>query len=192
MGRLGLMSVHKKNSISRKLTPQEFCDKYLPANWCEKDLQMYCQRVIKVKRGFGILQPPDEVVVPTPNSKRRIDLATWLTVYECKCWLSYDNIYHAVAQTELYARYGGKLLGIIPKQRVVIGVAPPGHQDYQSASRLAKDFSNLKGIKIVFINECPEWHLNNLHATDSSKILLGVIAFLLLFIIAFIAVALIR
>jgi hypothetical protein len=183
------MSVHKKNN--RKLTPQEFCNKYLPANWCEKDLQMYCQRVIRTKKGFGLLNPPDEVVVPTPNSKRRIDLATWLTVYECKCWLNYDNIYHAVAQTELYVRYGNKFMGLLRKQRVIIGVAPVSQQDYESAVRLAKDFSNLQGIKVIFINESPEWHLNS-HVGDSSKLLLSIIGFLLLFIIAFVAVVLIK
>lgn len=176
----------------RKLTTQEFCSKYLPANWCEKDLQLYCQRVIKIKRGMGLFKPPDEVVIPTPNSKRRADLTTWLSIYEVKCWLTYDNIYHAVAQTELYARYGSKLLGVVNKRRIIIGVAPPSADDYKSAVRLAKDFSNLRGIKVIFINECPEWHVDSLSGGDSTKLLIGIIGFLLLFIVVFVAVILIK
>ncbi|NJN11688.1 MAG: hypothetical protein HC836_49890 [Richelia sp. RM2_1_2] len=173
-----------------KLTPKEFCAKYLPESWCERDLQLYIQKVIRQKWGMGIWQPPDEVVVATPNSRRRIDLATPLTVYECKCWLTYDNIYHAIAQTEIYTRYGGKILGIIKKQRIVIGVAPIDFKEYESARKLAKDFSNLKGIKVIFINECPEWYLQ--HSEHSAnKYLLYIIYFLCLFIASFITVVLI-
>jgi hypothetical protein len=167
-------------SLSHKLSPQEFCATYLPPNWCERDLQMYCQRVIKNRQGMGIFAPPDEVNIPTPGTKkgRRADLATPLTVYEVKCWLDYDKIYHAVAQTELYARYGGKILWIIPKRRVVIGVAPTGVDEYRSAANLAKDFSSLRGVKVVFINEHPEWHLNSARQVEVNKILLGAVLFL--------------
>lgn len=168
---------------SGKLTSQEFCGKYLPPNWAERDLQTYCQRVLRQRRGMGIFLPPDEVVIPTPNSRRRADIATLTAIYEVKCWLSYDNIYHAVAQTELYMRYGGKIIGVIPKQRVIIGVAPIDYNDYQSALRLAKDFSNLKGIKVIFINECPEWHLHSMENFNANKYLLWIIYLLSLFII---------
>lgn len=156
----------------RKLTPQEFCATYLPPSWCERDLQLYVQRVIKQRFGLGIFQPPDEVVIPTPGTKkgRRADLATWFTVYEVKSFLDYDKIYHAVAQTELYVRYGAKIL-FFKKRRVIIGVAPAG-EDYYSAANLKKDFSALHGIKVIFINEAPEWHLNNARSTDVNKWLL--------------------
>ena len=174
-----------------KLSPKEFCEKYLPTPWNERDLQLYIQRVIKQKKGAGIFQPPDEVVVKTPNSRRRIDLGGWFTVYEVKCWLSYDNIYHAVAQTELYTRYGEKILGIIQKHRVIIGVAPADFKEYESARRLKEDFSELKGIKVIFINESPEWHLNSSGDVNVNKYLIYIIYLLFLFIASFVAVILV-
>jgi hypothetical protein len=175
---------------SRELSPSEFCNKYLPPNWAERDLQLYVQRVIKARQGLGLYQPPDEVKVKTPNSKRRADLATPITIYEVKCFLTYDNIYHAVGQSELYARYGSKILWFIKKRRIIIGVAPT--EEYQSASRLAKDFSSLRDIKVVFINECPEWHLDNFQSVNWVKILLAIIGLLILFIVAFVAIVLVR
>lgn len=145
---------------------------------------------MKARFYLGLYTPPDEQNVKTPNSKRRIDLATPTTIYECKCFLTYDNIYHAVGQSELYMRYGAKILWFIKKRRVIIGVAPT--EDYQSASRLAKDFSALRGIKVVFINECSEWHLDNFQSVNWVKILLAIIGLLILFIVAFVAVVLIR
>jgi hypothetical protein len=178
--------------ISRKLTPQEFCDKFLPTPWNERDLQLYVQRVIKHRWGAGIFQPPDEVVVVTPNSRRRIDLATLIAVYECKCWLTYDNVYHAIAQTEIYTRYGGKILGVVKKRRVVIGVAPVDFKEYQSAKRLADDFSKLRGITVIFINECPKWHLHSGGEVQVNKYLIYIIYFLILFIISFVVFILIK
>jgi hypothetical protein len=179
------IKLKKQNITSHKLSPQEFCSKYLPQSWCERDLQMYVQRLIKIRQGAGLFTPPDEVVVKTPNSRRRIDLATWFEVYEIKCWLTYDNIYHAVGQSEIYARYGGKILWLIKKRRVIIGVAPTDSKEYESASRLAKDFSNLRGIKVIFINEHPEWHLMRAESFNINKYLLFVIYFMGLFIIGF-------
>ena len=175
----------------KKLSPREFCEKYLPQNWNERDLQAYIQRVIK-KKYQNIFTPPDEVAVTTPNSRRRIDIATPTAVIEVKCWLTYDNIYHAVAQTEIYARYGSKILGIINKKRIVIGVAPVDSKEHGSARRLAEDFSALKGIKVIFINECPEWHLQGSESTNINKFLVYIIYFLVLFIIGFVTVILIR
>ena len=175
-----------------KLSPKDFCEKFLPSPWNERDLQLYIQRVIKQRQGMGIFQPPDEVVVTTPNSRRRIDLATWFTVYEVKCWLTYDNIYHAIGQSELYTRYGGKILGVIPKYRVIIGVAPYEFKEYESAKRLAEDFSNLKGIKVVFVNESPEWHLGSGGNVNINKYLVYTIYFLILFIVGFVVAVLIK
>jgi hypothetical protein len=171
------------------LSPQEFCQTYLPANWCERDLQLYVQRILKSKY-INLLAAPDEVGVPTPTTRRRIDIATWHSIYEVKCWLNYDNIYHAIAQTELYSRYGGKMLGIIPKQRVVIGVAPASHEDLRSARRLSDDFSKLRGIKVIFINEHPEWHSAKNQSVNI--LLVYVIIFLVLFILSFAIIAVVK
>jgi hypothetical protein len=179
---------------SKKLTPQEFCSLYLPNNWCEKDLQMYCQRVLKMRRGFGIFPPRDEVVIKTPGTTkgRRSDLETWSTIYEVKCFLDYDKIYHAIAQTELYRHYGRKVAGIFPKQRVVIGVAPPQDELYRSAKNLAKDFSSIRGITVIFINENPEWHMNNARGETVNKALLGIVIFLSLMVGTFLLVILFK
>lgn len=175
---------------SNHLTPQEFCSKYLPPTWSERDLQTYIQKVLARKR-LGLM-PRDEVAIATPHSRRRADISTWSTVYEVKCWLTYDNIYHAIAQTELYTRYGDNMFLFIPKSRVVIGVAPYDYKEYESASRLAKDFSNLAGIKVIFINECHEWHLSGKNDTATNQLLLMIIGLLVLFIVSFVVVTLIR
>ncbi|WP_375493298.1 hypothetical protein [uncultured Nostoc sp.] len=80
----------------------DFCDRYLPDYWAERDLQLLIQK--RLQR-WWFLAAPDEVRVKTPASTRRIDISTWLTVYEIKKWLTRDNIFHAVAQTELYTFY---------------------------------------------------------------------------------------
>lgn len=176
--------------MSKKLSPQEFCSLYLPSNWCEKDLQLYCQRVIKIRHGFGLLMPADEVSIKTPGTTkgRRSDLETWSTIYEVKCFLDYDKIYHAVAQTELYSYYGSKIFGVIPKRRVVIGVAPPQYELYNSAKNLAKDFSSMRGITVLFINEHPQWHMNGARGESVNKVLLGIILFLSLAIAVFLLI----
>jgi len=202
-------------TTSKKLTPQEFCSLYLPSNWCEKDLQMYCQRVLKMRQGLGIFAPADEVHITTPSTQRRSDLETWTTIYEVKCFLDYDNIYHAIGQTEIYSFYGSKIfglgflnkipglckfriiqkisrLGFIKKRRVVIGVAPPQAELYRSAKNLAKDFSSIRGITVIFINEHPGWHVNSARGETVNKALLGSVAFLSLTIGVFLLVILFR
>ncbi len=76
----------------------------------------------------------------TPASIRRIDISTWLTVYEVKKWLTRDNIFHAVAQTELYTFYGPKLLWIFPKRRVVVGLSPTDPVEYDQAALFSARF----------------------------------------------------
>lgn len=153
----------------------EFCDRYLPNDWCERDLQLLIQR--RLKR-FGLLSAPDEVRIKTPTSTRRIDLATWLCNYEVKKWLTRENIFHAVAQTELYNHYGPKLLWIIPKRRIVVGLAPTEFSEYEAARKVAEDFRSM-GVNVVFLNE-----------TDLNKsVELGVLAFLLLIVFVLVAIA---
>lgn len=131
------------------MSPQEFCDRYLPESWGERDLQLLLQR--KMKR-YKLLQAPDEVRIKTLVTTRRADLATWLTVYEVKRYLTRDNIFHAVAQTEMYTHYGDRLFWFIPKRRVVVGLAPEEYQDYQAALSVARDFRAM-GIQVIFVNE---------------------------------------
>lgn len=131
------------------MSSQEFCDRYLPDSWGEKDLQLLLQRKMKKYR---LLQVPDEVRIKTVATTRRADLTTWLTVYEVKRYLTRDNIFHAVAQTELYTHYGEKLFWVIPKRRVVVGLAPLDYQDYQSAISVARDFRAM-GVEVIFVNE---------------------------------------
>lgn len=131
------------------MTPQEFCDRYLPESWSERDLQLLLQR--KMRR-YKLLQVPDEVRIKTTATTRRADLTTWLTVYEVKRYLTRDNIFHAVAQTEMYTHYGDRLFWILPKRRVVVGLAPEEYQDYQSAVSVARDFRAI-GIQVIFVNE---------------------------------------
>lgn len=126
----------------------EFCYRHLPEVWAERDLQLLVQK--RLRRYW--LKATDEVQVRTPASLRRIDIETWLTIYEVKKWLTRDNIFHAVAQTELYSHYGTKLFWVIPKRRVIVGLAPTEPADYDQATRLARDFKKM-GIEIIFINE---------------------------------------
>lgn len=131
------------------MSSEEFCDRYLPESWGERDLQLLLQRKM---RTYKLLQAPDEVRIKTFCTTRRADLATWLTVYEIKKYLTRDNIFHAVAQSEMYVHYGDKLFWIIPKRRVIVGLAPTEYQDYQSALSVAKDFRAM-GIDVIFVNE---------------------------------------
>ena len=131
------------------MSSEEFCDRYLPESWGERDLQLLLQR--KMRR-YKLLQAPDEVRIRTTCTTRRADLVTWLTVYEVKKYLTRDNIFHAVAQSEMYVHYGHKLFWIIPKRRVIIGLAPTEYQDYQSAVSVAKDFRAM-GVNVIFVNE---------------------------------------
>ncbi len=134
------------------MTPQRFEIEYLPQVWNEAHLQAYIHR--RLKR-FGF--PVSEVRVKTPTTTRRIDIATWWAHYEVKDVLTYDNIYHAVGQLQLYGHYAPKLLGFIPKKRIIIGLAPSNPKTYREAARLAEDFRGA-GISVVFINESSEWY----------------------------------
>jgi hypothetical protein len=143
------------------LTTQQFETEYLPPNWEEKHLQLYIQK--KLKR-YNLIAAPDEVKVKTPSCKRRIDLCLTVPVlgaianYEVKKYLTYDSIFHAVAQLELYGHYGGKILGLVPRHRIVIGLTPADPKEYQKAERLAQDFRGM-GISVVFANQCNNWHI---------------------------------
>ena len=145
----------------------EFCDRYLRDGWCERDLQMLVQRQLRQR---GMVLAPHEVRIKTPTATRRIDLATWLCNYEVKKWLTREAIFHAVAQTELYNHYGPKLLWIIPKRRVVVGLAPTDPRDYEAARKVAEDFRAM-GIQIIFVNET-DLTLNS----PELKILIGILA----------------
>jgi hypothetical protein len=67
----------------------EFCNRYLPSVWTERDLQLLIQK--RLRRYW--LKAPDEVQVKTPASLRRIDIATWLSVYEVKKWLTREAFF---------------------------------------------------------------------------------------------------
>lgn len=127
----------------------DFCDRYLPDYWAEQDLQLLIQK--RLQR-WWFLTAPDEVRVKTLSTTRRIDISTWLTVYEIKKWLNRDAIFHAVAQTELYTFYGPKLFWFFRKRRVVVGLAPTDPSEYEQASRVARDFRRM-GVEVIFLNE---------------------------------------
>jgi hypothetical protein len=130
------------------MTPEEFEERYLPQPWGERDLQLLIQKRL---RKFWILTAPDEVRVKTSVS-RRIDIATWLTVYEVKRYLTREAIFHAAGQSEIYAHYGQRLFWVFRKKRVLIGLAPSDPQEYSAAVSVKKDFCNM-GVKVIFINE---------------------------------------
>jgi hypothetical protein len=111
------------------MTPQEFEEKYLPQPWGERDLQLLIQKRL---RKFWILTAPDEVRVKT-SVNRRIDISTWLTVYEVKRYLTRESIFHAAGQSEIYAHYGQRLFWIFRKKRVLIGLSPSDPQEYSAA-----------------------------------------------------------
>ena len=172
-----------KNRDIRTLTSEEFCQKYLQTQWAEWDLQLYIQNILRSK-WINLKYAPDEVTVHTATAKRRIDIATWHSIYEVKCFLTYEKIFHAVGQSELYCRCGGKIFGLVRKRRVIIGVAPADDKELRSAAKLADDFNKLRGVKIVFINWHSEWHVKN-KSNRVNKFLAYTVAFLLLFIFAF-------
>lgn len=140
------------------MTPREFAAQYLPESWGERDLQLLVQRRI---RSWGFLQCPDEVNIKTPSTTRRSDLETWYARYELKKELNYDNLKSALGQLYLYNHYGSKIFGFIPKQKLIIGLAPSEWGEYQSAAKLAIDIQKM-GIKVIFINEQPNWHSSQL------------------------------
>lgn len=140
------------------MTPQEFAAHYLPEPWGERDLQLLVQRRI---RSWGFLQCPDEVRIKTPATTRRSDLETFFCRYELKKELTYNNLKSALGQLYLYNHYGSKILGFIPKRQVIIGLAPAEWGEYESAAKLAIDIRGM-GIKVIFLNEQPNWHSSRL------------------------------
>ncbi len=164
------------------MNSDEFCDRYLPDGWCERDLQLLVQKRL---RRFGLLAAPDEVRIKTPTAVRRIDLATWLCNYEVKRYLTRDNIFHAVAQTELYNYYGPKLLWIIPKRRVVVGLAPSDAYEYEAARKVAEDFRAM-GVNVVFLNEVG---LSFSSPELAASLAMGIFGFAATFIAAYLLVA---
>ncbi len=48
--------------------------------------------------------------------------------------------------------YGPKLFWIIPKCRIIVGLAPTNSRDYEAARKVADDFRAIK-IQIIFLNE---------------------------------------
>lgn len=140
------------------MTPAEFVREYLPEPWGERDLQKLVQRRIK---SWGFLQCPDEVRIQTKATTRRSDLETFACRYELKKELNYDNLKSALGQLYLYNHYGSKILGFIPKRKVIIGLAPSEWGEYQSAAKLAIDIRGM-GIKVIFLNEQPNWHSSRL------------------------------
>lgn len=140
------------------MTPQEFARNYLPEPWGERDLQLLVQRRIK---SWGFLQCPDEVRIKTPSTTRRSDLETFWARYELKKELNYSELKSALGQLYLYNHYGSKILSFIPKRKVIIGLAPSEWGEYQSAAKLAIDIRGM-GIKVVFLNEQPNWHSSKL------------------------------
>ncbi len=136
------------------MTPREFAAMYLPESWGERDLQLLVQRRI---RSWGFLQCPDEVRITTKATTRRSDLETFWARYELKKELTYENLKSALGQLYLYGHYGEKILGFIPKRKYIVGLAPSEWGEYESAAKLAIDIRGM-GIKVIFLNEQPNWH----------------------------------
>ncbi len=140
------------------MTPSEFTREYLPDPWGERDLQKLVQRRI---RSWGFFQCPDEVKISTLSTTRRSDLETFWARYELKKELNYENLKSALGQLYLYGHYGEKILGFIPKRKYIIGLAPSEWGEYESAAKLAIDIRGM-GIKVIFLNEQPNWHSSQL------------------------------
>lgn len=131
------------------MTPQEFISLYLPYDWAERDLQLLIQS--QIKKG-GFLSAPAEQRIKTQATSRRSDLETWLTRYEIKRFLTYDNLFHALGQLYLYDAYGTKLLWLFPKFKCIAGIAPTDPEEYKAAKKLAVDIRGM-GIRVWFVNE---------------------------------------
>lgn len=154
------------------MTPHEFAAQYLPEPWGERDLQLLVQRRIRL---WGFLQCPDEVRIKTKATTRRSDLETFWCRYELKRELSYENLKSALGQLYLYNHYGSKILGFIPKRKCIIGLAPAEWGEYESAAKLAIDIRGM-GIKVIFINEQPNWHSSKLKGWQVRGLMVGVCA----------------
>lgn len=136
------------------MTPREFAAHYLPEPWAERDLQLLVQHRIN---SWVFFHCRSEVKIPSKATTRRSDLETFWARYELKRELTYDNLKSALGQLYLYNHYGSKILGFIPKRKVIIGLAPSEWNEYQSAAKLAIDIRGM-GIKVVFLNEQPNWY----------------------------------
>lgn len=139
---------------------QQFINNYLdPDDLSERDLQIHLKRLLS--KGTIGLTVREEVKIPTPAATRRSDLETWLTRYEVKLFLSYDNLYHAYGQVCLYGRFGSRILGVIPKRKAIVGLLPIDPNYHAPARKLAEDI-RATGVEVVFVNEdsrfCKESH----------------------------------
>ena len=166
------------------MTPREFAAHYLPEFWAERDLQLLIQKRISA---WGFLKCPSEVGIDTSSTTRRSDLETWWCRYELKKELNYENLKSALGQLYLYNHYGSKILGLIPKRKYIIGLAPADWEHYQKAAKLAIDIRGM-GIKVIFLNECPDWHSSNLKGWQIKALLVSSLG-LLSFAIAVLATA---
>jgi hypothetical protein len=164
---------------------REFAEKFLPQGYGERDLQLLIQRRI---RKWGFLQCPDEVKIKTPSTVRRSDLETWSTRYELKRELDYSSLKSALGQLYLYNHYGSKILGFIPKKKVIIGLAPHDEQERQSALKLAVDIEGM-GIRVIFLNEFPNWKESPISASQI-KIAILVLIFVTVFCLSLVVASL--
>jgi hypothetical protein len=155
---------------------KEFAEKFLPQGYGERDLQLLIQRRI---RRWGFLRGPDEVKIKTRSTVRRSDLETWCTRYEIKRELDYSSLKSALGQLYLYNHYGSKILGFIPKKKVIIGLAPHDEQERQSALKLAVDIEGI-GVRVIFLNEFPNWRESTVSASQ-----IKVVVLVLIFVIVF-------
>lgn len=134
------------------ISSEQFIAKYLPDSWAEIDLQ----RLIHKRLNRGLPGARMEARVRTPSGNRRADVTTWNRLYEVKKWLTYEDLKSAKTQLDIYAKFGARLLGVIPKRKTIIGLAPTGLREYRSAKKLAQDIRAM-GCEVIFINESPEW-----------------------------------
>lgn len=142
------------------MTPREFAAHYLPESWAERDLQLLIQKRISA---WGFLKCPSEVGIDTSSTTRRSDLETWWCRYELKKELNYENLKSALGQLYIYNHYGSKIFGLIPKRKYIIGLAPADWEHYQKAAKLKIDIEGM-GIKVIFLNEQPNWHSSRLNS----------------------------
>ena len=131
------------------MNSREFENEYLPPLWCERDLQMLILRQLTRRCLWSVRE---EVVIRTPSGTRRSDLETWRSRYEVKKWLTYGNLFRAAGQLDLYGHYGSRKLGLFPKRRVIIGLAPTDPEEYRTAAALAQDLRSM-GVVVIFFNE---------------------------------------
>lgn len=158
----------------------DFKEKYLHAGYSEFDLQQLVKAHIS---SHGIVCR-DEVRIKTPATTRRSDLETWRLRIELKRELTYENIKSALGQLYLYDHYGSKILGFIPKQKVIMGVSPIERGELEAARKLAKDIRGM-GVRVVFLDEEPRWLERSRFKFDLIGLIgLALVAFVAAFVLA--------